>query len=173
MTIEEAIKTALEYENHVVTVYAEAVASTADSRGKQVLEVLADEERGHVGYLERALLQWQQNGRITAENLHTAIPSEETIRRGVEKLRAEMANQDRAISAEAELDILAKALEVETRTSDFYKSVVEHLSGDAKGLFARFVQIEEGHRTIVQAEIDAVTGTGYWFDFREFSLEAA
>ena len=153
--------------------YAAAVAATADSRGKRVLEVLADEERGHVGYLERALLQWQQTGRVTAENLHTAIPSEETIREGIEKLRTEMADQDRPVTAEAELDILAKALDVETRTSDFYRSVVAQLSGDGKALFARFVQIEEGHRIIVQAEIDAVTGTGYWFGFREFSLEAA
>jgi len=36
----------------------------------------------------------------------------------------------------------------------------------------RFVEIEEGHRAIVQAEIDCVSGLGFWFDTAEFKLEA-
>ena len=42
---------------------------------------------------------------------------------------------------------------------------------DAQKMFARFVEIEEGHQAIVKAEIDAVSGSGFWFDFNEFSLE--
>jgi len=33
------------------------------------------------------------------------------------------------------------------------------------------VRIEEGHLTIVRAEIDYLTRTGYWFDFKEFDME--
>ncbi len=39
-------------------------------------------------------------------------------------------------------------------------------------LFDRFLEIEEGHVTIVQGELDAVQGLGFWFDVMEFSLEA-
>jgi hypothetical protein len=38
-------------------------------------------------------------------------------------------------------------------------------------LFQRFVEIEQGHLAIVQAEIDSVSGLGFWFDMREFDLE--
>jgi len=40
-------------------------------------------------------------------------------------------------------------------------------------LFARFLDIEDGHVILVQAEIDALVGHGHWFDFMEFNLENA
>jgi hypothetical protein len=49
--------------------------------------------------------------------------------------------------------------------------MVGELSGERQRLFARFLEIEEGHVAIVQAEIDAVSGSGFWFDMKEFDLE--
>ena len=66
--------------------------------------------------------------------------------------------------------MLEKALEVEYETSDFYKRMVLELPVEGQELFVRFVEIEEGHKAIVQAEIDSVTGLGYWFDMPEFNL---
>lgn len=60
---------------------------------------------------------------------------------------------------------------METETSDFYRRMVSELPAEARGLFSRFLEIEEGHLAIVQAQIDHVSGTGYWFDVREFDLE--
>lgn len=173
MTLEEAIVTALEYENKVVAVYADAVDSTSDVRGRQVLRVLADEERGHVAYLEKVLERWQVTGKLDVPELGSSLPSVETIQAGVEKLQRKMAPAERPSTAETELALLSQALEVEIATADFYREVVGQLGGEERELFRRFLQIEEGHRAIVQAEIDAVSGTGYWFDFQEFDLEAA
>ena len=50
-------------------------------------------------------------------------------------------------------------------------SRVDELPAEARELFRRFLEIEEGHLALVQAQIDFVTGTGYWFDVREFNLE--
>ena len=72
--------------------------------------------------------------------------------------------------APEELELLRKALQVETETSEFYRQMVSTLDADGRRLFERFVEIEEGHRTIVQAEIDCVSGTGFWFDTKEFDL---
>jgi hypothetical protein len=47
------------------------------------------------------------------------------------------------------------------------------LPPEGQELFRRFVEIEEGHVAIVQAEMDLVSGTGFWFDTAEFSLEKA
>ena len=39
-------------------------------------------------------------------------------------------------------------------------------------MYAYLVEQEESHRTILQGEYDYLSGTGYWFDVREFDLEA-
>ena len=43
MTIEEAILTAIEFENEVRDVYKDAAAKAVDPTGKRVFNVLADE----------------------------------------------------------------------------------------------------------------------------------
>ena len=54
---------------------------------------------------------------------------------------------------------------------DRYRQMVSEPPEDGRRLFERFVEIEAGHEAIVAAEINAVTGMGFWFDSREFSLE--
>jgi len=76
------------------------------------------------------------------------------------------------IAVEGELELLKKALELERAASGFYRELVGTLGTENRAMFARFLEIESGHLAIVQAEIDAVTGTGTWFDFMEISLEA-
>lgn len=170
MTVEEAIKTAIEYETKVRGVYAKAVEQTADPVGKRILGVLANEEQHHLDYLRSRLEQWKSTGKVTAEGLQTAIPSAKMIEAGVSKLETQMAGQGRGI---AELQILKKALEVELETTNFYKKMVRELPAEGQELFARFVEIEDGHLAIVQAELDYASGTGFWFDFMEFNLEGA
>jgi hypothetical protein len=50
--------------------------------------------------------------------------------------------------------------------------MVLELSDEGQQMFAEFVKIEQGHLDLVQAEIDAVSGVGFWFDMPEFNLEA-
>jgi hypothetical protein len=50
--------------------------------------------------------------------------------------------------------------------------MVAELDSTGQQLFERFIAIEEGHQTVVQAEIDSLSGFGFWLDFREFSPEA-
>jgi len=166
MEIEVAIKTALQYENRVVGVYQEAAKSTLDAAGKRVFETLVRDEQGHVKYLEHKLDEWKKTGRVTPERLDTLVPSPERIEEGVKKLHSRVATQSR----ENELKLLRRALDVEVETGAFYKSVVRELPADGQKLFERFVEIEEGHLKIVQAEIDSVSGLGFWFDMQEFDL---
>ena len=56
-------------------------------------------------------------------------------------------------------------------SSDFYKKMVRELPAEGQRLFADFVKIEEGHLAMVRAEIDYLSRTGYWFDFKEFDME--
>ena len=167
MTIEEAIKTAIEFEAQVRDVYHNAVEGTTDPVGKRIFRVLAGEEQNHLDYLQSRLSEWKRTGTITTEKLETTIPSEEAIREGISKLEDRMADEDRGV----ELRMLGKAFDVEVKTSNFYKKMVRELPPEGQQLFTNFVEIEEGHLAIVRAEIDYLSRTGYWFDFKEFDME--
>jgi rubrerythrin len=167
MTLEEAIKMALEYETKVRDTYMDAAKKATEDTGKRIFGVLGDEEQGHINYLQSRLEQWQKTGKITAEKLQTVVPSQKVIEQGVKKLHKEMSRSDYG----SEMEMLRKALELETDTSNFYHRMVEELGEEGK-MFEQFIKIEEGHKAIVQAEIDYMNKTGYFFDFQEFSMEA-
>lgn len=168
MDLANAISTAIDFEGRVYRVYAGAVTRSTDPTGRRVFQVLADEEKQHLDYLGSRLQEWKKTGKIQVEKLATSLPPKKLI---VEKAR-ELQEQVQRQASESELELLQKALAVETETSQFYERMVQELSDEGQRMFARFVEIEQGHRAIVQAEIDAITGTGHWFDIREFDLEA-
>jgi rubrerythrin len=167
MTLEEAIQTALEYEEKVRDVYVHARADAINDIGRRVFKALAKEEQGHVDYLYQKLAELQNTGQVTAGELGSTIPSPEAIKAGVEKLENRLASDDR----DNEIRLLKKALQVEVETSGFYKQMVKELDPAGQKFFSPFLEIEEGHVTLVQAELDCVSGTGFWFDMQEFSLE--
>jgi len=169
MTIEEAIRTGIEYETQVREVYAEAAVRFGDPVARRVLGLLASEEERHIEYLESRLAEWKQTGRVTAERLDTAVPSKEAIDASVKRLTKKMAPRDFTV----ELDMLKKALQLEIEATGFFRQMVSELRAEEQKLFGRFVEIEQGHEAIVQAEIDAITGLGFWFDYSEFRLEGA
>jgi len=45
------------------------------------------------------------------------------------------------------------------------------LAAEGRALFARFLEIENNHIKAVQFELDYMSKTGYWFDFKEFDME--
>ncbi|NIO29569.1 MAG: hypothetical protein GTO29_13560 [Candidatus Latescibacteria bacterium] len=170
MNLDEAIRTALDYEGRVHRTYQEAMEKATSEPGKRVFKALCDEEMGHIKYLRERLDEWQQTGRINVKQLGTAVPSREAISQSVEKLQGTVSG-DESSKHDTELEMLKRALDVETETSSFYKEMVRTLDADGQKMFARFVEIEEGHQAIVQAEIDCLSGSGFWFDTQEFSLE--
>lgn len=166
MTLEEAIKTALEYEVKVRDTYLDAARTVTDPRGRNVFKVLGDEEQGHIAYLESRLSEWQKTGHITAERLETVVPSKDTIEDGVKRLQGQIGEPGGGY----ELQMLSKALQLEIETGAFYRKMVDEVEEHGE-LFARFLEIEDGHLAIVQAEIDYLNRTGFFFDFQEFNME--
>lgn len=166
MNVEEALVTALEFENNVRDAYREMAEASGSEVGKNVFGVLAHEEQHHVEYLESRLSQWRRDGSITAEGLSTAVPNRAAVEAGVASLDAEAKGEIRG----GEVEMLRRALHMETEASDFYKRMVEELPEEARPLFARFVEIEDGHTAIVQAELDYASGSGFMFDFRDFGM---
>jgi rubrerythrin len=168
MKIEEAIRAAIEYETRILDVYTLAAQAVADARGKKVLGMLADEEKGHVAYLKGKLKQWQDQGILRFDSLPSQLPS-------IDSIRAEASNVSDDFSGKPlakERQILERALKAEIETSRFYEGLVAGLTGDGQRMFARFLEIENEHLQLVQAELDFITRSGFWFDFPEIDLEA-
>jgi rubrerythrin len=174
MELDQAIRTAIEYEAGVHRTYQEAMQRATDPKSRRFFEVLRDEEMGHLKYLRERLEEWTRDGRVQVARLETVVPSREAIDLGLQDIRARLAPGEVAEgNYMTELDLLRQAREVENETSAFYREMVNTLDGDGRRLFERFVEIEEGHQAIVQAEIDSVSGMGVWFDTMELSLEGS
>ena len=169
MKLDEAIKVALEYEAGVHKVYLDAMNQTADETAKRIFAVLCREEAEHLTYLEERLSEWQASGKIQVKALGTLLPGREAIKKGLEDLGKTVEPQP--TKQIPELELLKKALDAEIATSNFYKEMVRTLDGEGQELFERFVEIEEGHEAIVQAQMNAVGNWGFWFDIPEFRLE--
>jgi rubrerythrin len=168
MTIDEAIKTALQYEGRVCAVYHDAMERSQDPIGRKIFKTLNEEENGHVRYLLEKLEEWKKAGKVNSTKLSTAMPTAKKAKAAAKNLQGKVASP----LPETELALLRRALEIEVETSEFYQKMVRELPAEETALFERFVEIEEGHKAIVQAEIDHVTGLGFWFDIAEFRLEA-
>ena len=169
MELEEAISVAIKYEHRVRDHYAQCAKKTQDVKGQRVFATMAREEQGHVEYLEARMAEWKGNGVITLAELPTVLPSLAWIQAEAGRLAAKA--PAKADPGQPELAFLKEALELEHKTSNFYRDLVDQLEPGYRGMFARFLEIEDGHVAIVQAEIDALAGHGHWFDFMEFNLE--
>ncbi len=169
MELKEALTTAIGYETKVRDHYRAGADQILDPRGKKMFQTLAREEQGHLAYLESRLEEWHRTGHVTSPELTTLMPSAEWL----EQARARVAKSPAAtIAVQGEIELLKIALDLERQTSGFYRQLVETLKPGERPLFARFLEIEQGHLAVVQAEIDALAGHGTWFDVMEFRLEA-
>jgi len=170
MNVEQAITTALEYEARVHKTYHEALEASKTPVARRIFKTLRDEEAEHVRFLKDRLEEWKADGVVTTPMLDSVLVPKDLIERGVHALRASV-EKEGIKGHDTELEHLRRALEVERETSAFYERMVGELDGDGRRLFERFVEIEQGHLALVQAEINCVTGSGFWFDTAEFSLE--
>ncbi len=166
-TVEEAILTAIEFENRVRDTYRGAEQAAKDDIGKRVFKLLADEEQGHIDYLNSRLELWRKDGVLKVEKMESIVPPMDVIEERQKDLQSRLAGEDRG----EEIKMLQKAHELEQQTSEFYQKMVSEMDSEAQKMFERFVEIEEGHVAVVRAEIDALSGSGYFFDFAEFNME--
>ncbi|NWF99339.1 MAG: ferritin family protein [Thermoanaerobaculaceae bacterium] len=169
MELKEALAIAIDYEHAVQKHYATGAEQVLDPRGKKVFQTLAREEAGHIAYLRSRLDEWTRGGAVQTPELPTVLPTAEWIAQAKDRVAK---GPSPTVAVHAELELLKVALELERTTSAFYQQLVGTVEAQYRPLFSRFLEIEQGHLAIVQAEIDSITGTGTWFDFMEISLEA-
>ncbi|NIP27082.1 MAG: hypothetical protein GWO38_25515 [Phycisphaerae bacterium] len=167
MNVEEALKTAIEYETELRDIYFEAADAEDDEKGRQFFQSMGKDEQGHLDYLNDRLKQWQDTGKISAEKLKSAVPSQEELARHSAGVKSLAEKDSRGLKSQ----MLSRALKMEIKTSEFYQKMVDVLPAEAQQMFARFLEIENNHIRTIEFELDYISKTGYWFDVKEFDME--
>jgi rubrerythrin len=165
--MEKAIRTAIGYETNIRDIYRNAAQSVLDPAGRRFFKMMGDDEQYHLDYLQERLASWRQSGKLSVEKLDSIVPPKEMVQKESEKIKAHISLEDLS-SIKV---ILGRALQAEVETSNFYEKMVKTMTREGQQMFARFLEIEENHIAAVQAELDYVTHTGYWFNFKEFDME--
>lgn len=171
MNIEEAFAGALKYETRIRDIYRDAAAGTREAEARALYEILGRDEQSHIDYLNHILERWKREGALDSRGPETSLPPRERIDEAIRRASSPLEGSKSGFDEGGESAALARALAAEEETSAFYRSLVSSLPEEAREIFRRFVEIEDGHTSIVRAQLDLVSRTGYWFDVREFDLE--
>lgn len=170
MRLDEAIGVALEFERKVRDHYYREGKVIQDAAGRRAFETLATEEQGHVDYLERCLSEWLKTGKVGDVPMKSVLPrGQQWIAEARKKLEG---RPGKRVAAANEVDALKIAVQYEKDADAFYRKLVSGLAEKERALFSKFIDIEDGHLDLVQAQLDSVLGSGFWFDVMEFRLEA-
>jgi rubrerythrin len=168
MNIEQALKTAIEMEEHVQAFYKENAETFNSEVASQIFTRLAEEEQGHVNYLKRRHDKWLEKGILEEDSLKSFLPDKDMIENKLQSLSQVTDQAD----VEYEVDVFKQALKLEQQISAYYKKLVAELPEDDRSMFEGFLHIEESHEAIIQAEILSAISSGIWFDFMELDEEA-
>lgn len=168
MNLKEALINSIEFEKKIAKAYKDAANECKEDTGKSFFLFLAKEEEGHVAFLQRMKSEYEAKGVIPDEPLPTLLKSSEWVIRSEESLK----EIDKKHSNEGEMERLLKALSLEEEATRIYEKMVNEFGEEGKKVFSKFLEIEDAHTSLIRAEMDYYTKSGYFYDFPEFSLEA-
>ncbi|MBU7019352.1 MAG: ferritin family protein [Theionarchaea archaeon] len=142
----EVLGTALNLEKKGFTFYSEAEKKTENRTGKKMFAQLAREEEDHIRDIKNMF-----------KNLYP------------QRSEVDIPVFDEDISEySGEVEALRIGIEMEKKSIEFYTDWAE---GNLGTLFKRLIEIEKSHLELLEAELDYVKRTGFWFDYFESSLE--
>jgi len=157
-----ALATAAEAEKQSLRTYLKLAWDTRDSSGKQMFIRLATDEFEHMRLLET----WQVGMRPP----DAVEPS--FVERLVPKL-SDKSLQIHGTEGQHQLSALSAALDLEQSAQKFYEEQGRKApAGPVRTTFLRLAEMEAAHYALIQAEIDNIQQTGFWFDLLEFTLES-
>ncbi len=162
----KALKTAIEIEDQGLLNFLKFARQTKDTTGKNMFIRLAMDEHEHRRIIEKQLANLMEGKPL----IKIEIPKSEiehvapTIREKQQKTRGE--------SGLLEIDALNTALDLERKAAKFFRDQANLMDDpDARAMFIRLAEWEDAHFDIIQAELDSIQGTGFWFGIPEFQMD--
>ncbi len=160
------LKTAIEIEDNGILTFLTYARQTKDVTGKNMFIRLAMDEHEH-----RRILEKQLNQLMEGKSWQTVQIPKAEVEKVAPKIR-EKQQRTRGESGLQEVDALNTALDLERKAAKYFKeqaAVVDE--PEARELFLRLAEWEEAHFDIIQAELDSIQGTGFWFGIPEFQMD--
>ena len=167
MSSEEIFATAMDYEKKIYKFYLDAMDIIDDVKGQSFFKELAEDELSHFDFLEYSLEQLKTNKEIDLDKLKTSLPSQETVKNQIEKMKGEIPEKMLGDFKR----VLTSALSLEIKTSEFYKEAYEKSEGQIRSILKKFYEIEKNHENLVQIELDMAMNNGYWLNYMEIDME--
>jgi rubrerythrin len=162
----KALKIAIEIEDQGLITYLKFARQTKDEFGKNIFLQLAIDEYEHRYILERQL------AKILASEVWTKIELPKTEIERLAPLIRDKLKRTKGESGLNDVDALQTALELERRAGQFFRnqSLATRVP-EAQALFLRLAEWEDVHYDIIQAELDTIQHTGFWFNVAEFKMD--
>jgi len=161
-----ALRQALEAEHEGKRLYTEYGRKTKDPTGRKMFEALARDEEEHAAILSRQIEHLQKG-----LSWCSYVPEESELQKLRPNLKTLEARK-RSTEGMGDLDALRVALAQEQAAIELYAREAEALEDkQARDMYRKLAVMEEAHYDIIQAQIDYIDGTGYWFGIPEFNLE--
>ncbi|NOY53001.1 MAG: ferritin family protein [Deltaproteobacteria bacterium] len=154
------IQRAIQTERDGNLYYMRAAEATKDSKAEAMFNQLARDELYHINVLEDFYSDLLQN--VPGERVE-GFPIFEDRKKELGGAMPEFGN---------DYEVLQKALSDEIEARDYYRKKAGQFEEiKAKDLFLDLAEMEEGHVRLLQAEIDFLEKTGFYFDHMEFDVE--
>lgn len=156
----EALCKALDLEVDGYEFYSACAEHTSSEKGKEMFNYLADEERVHYDRVEE-IYKSKFGGRCIE---YTSRSDRETSKSSVFEEKVPGGNLDEKSDA---LDALNIGIKVEDNSIELYRQLAEESKDpEINSFFAKLVKEEEKHRQILENEVELVTETGNFTDFK-------
>ena len=158
------IESGIELEKQGLRRYLELARKSTVAEGKNLFIMLASDEVDHMELLEN-LKANVLKGSYTAPKLEVYNVKE--LLPKLEKGHMEVKGEKQL----TELDALKLALEFEKRASEFYEKLADATNDPETKKFAMdLARWEESHYDLLQAQLDELKNTGFYFNMMEFDL---
>lgn len=159
----DALSRALDLETEGYEFYMRCAENTKSKEGQEMFRYLAEEEQTHYKKVKEIFKNEFRKEFEKYEGI-----SEEMGQSGVFEEKVPGGNLDEKSDA---LDALNIAIKAEVNSIELYEKLAEGSSKpDIKNLFEKLAEEEKKHRSILEAEVEFVTETGEFHDFKAVTM---
>ena len=163
------LRNAIEMEIEGLEFYQRASEKMKLPRAKDMFVSLVKQEQRHIDVLSTEFSRMSEGKSWVSLEVAKAARSSP----GISVFRDKDIKHAMKMREDAgELEVLKIGIEVEQKSIDYYRNAgMESTEPKAKEVFFWLVGEESGHLTILSAEYDNRTRSGYYYNTAEFSLE--
>lgn len=168
----EILAKAIQFEVEGHEFYSQAERRTKNIKGKTLFSQLAKDETRHANLLIAQYNSLKGKGSWIPYNELLGKIDPEEFRKQREVFRKPLKGRTQISKDTDDIGALRLAISQEEEAQVFYKDAgMKTDDPQGKVLYSKLTEMEKKHLTILKAEYDSLSNSGYWCDFPEFTME--